>query len=156
MSKVREIENLIPFNILEMFSNKKQKDFLEQHNNVLSFFDMKVGLEYRLLYNDAFYKGWKKAFPNEIKWAQIDYFKANSTSQKDFEEKTKDLPKLVDEWGSTILKNVLRPTAKKQKDAKHKLFEIKEKDLTPSQKEEWDNIGKYVFSWCCCFTNPPR
>lgn len=156
MSNVREIENLIPFCILKLFSNKKQKDFLEQHSNVLSFFDMKVGLEYRILYDNDVYKGWKKAFPNEINWAQINTFKANSTSQKDFEEKTKNLSKLVDEWGSTILNNVLNPKAKKQKDAIYKLFEIKEKDLTPDQKEEWDNIGKYVFSWCCCFTNPPR
>lgn len=156
MSKVREIENLIPFCILELFSNNTQKVFLEQHSNVLSFFDMKVGLEYKILYDNDVYKGWKKAFPNEVNWAQIDTFKANSTSQKDFEEKTKNLSKLVDEWGSTILKKVLNPKVKKQKDAIYKLFEIKEKDLTPDQKEEWDNISKYVFSWCCCFKNPPR
>ena len=156
MSKVREIENLIPFCILKLFSNKTQKNFLEQHSNVLSFFDMKDGLEYRILYDNNVYNGWKTAFPDEINWAQIDTFKANSTSQKNFEEKTKNLSKLVDEWGDTILKNVLNPKTKKQKDAKYKLFEIKEKDLTPDQKEEWDNIGKYVFSWCCCFKSPPR
>jgi len=156
MSKTREIENLIPLCILCIFSNKKQRDFLDRYNNLLAFFDFKVGMEYKILYNNDVYNGWKTVFPNEINWEEIDTIKSTSDTQAEFESKLKELelPKLVDEWGKTILSKVLYPTNKKQKDSIHKLYDISEKDLTLSQKEEWENIGKNVFSWCCCFTNP--
>ena len=156
MSKTREIENLITQCILDIYSNKRQRDFLNRYNNLLAFFDFKVGMEYKILYNNDVYNGWKMVFPNDINWEQIDAIKATSGTQVEFENKLKELelPKLVEEWGKNILNKVLYPTTKKQKDSIHKLYDISEKDLTPSQKDEWENIGKDVFSWCCCFTNP--
>lgn len=156
MSKTREIENLIPICILNIFSNNKQKDFLKKYNNLLAFFDMKIGMDYKLLYYDKIRSGWKKVFPDIIDWEQIDNFKATSHNKDEFEEKVNALPKLVDEWGKTLLNKVLHPSVKKHIDAIHKLYDINESDLTPNQKEEWDEIGKLVFSWCCCFANPPR
>lgn len=153
MSQVREIENLIPICILEIFSNSNQKSFLKKHKNNLAFFDFKLGMEYRILYNDDVYNGWKMVFPDIIDWKLIDTYKESSHNQTEFESKlkTQQLPKIVDEWGKSILKNVLNPKKKKQKDLIRKLYEIKETDLTPFQKDEWDSIGKIIFSWCCCF-----
>ncbi len=158
MSKTREIENLIPLCILDIFSNKRQRDFLNRHNDNLAYFDFKVGMEYKILYDNDVYNGWKTVFPDIIRWEQIDELKANTESQAEFENRLREqeLPKLIDEWGKNILSKVLYPPTKKQKEAIYKLYEIDEKDLTPRQKDEWDIIGRNVFSWCCCFTNPPR
>lgn len=158
MSRVREIENLIPFCVLSLYSNKSQNSFITRYKNNLSFFDMKVGFEYRILYNREVYEGWKKVFINdEINWHQIDLFKSEAIDYDDFKNKVNGIQKqLVEEWGKNILKHILYPNTYKRKGKKYKMFEIKEKDLTQNQKEEWDAIGKQVFSWCCCFTSPPR
>lgn len=157
MSKVREIENLIPFCILSLYSNNAQNDFITRYKNDLSYFDMKVGFEYRILFNSEVYEGWKRIFPDDvIDWQQIDVFKSEAIDYDDFKTKVNGMRKLVDGWGKIILKQILYPDTHIKKENQYRLFEIKEKDLTPNQKEEWDAIGKQLFSWCCCFTNPPR
>ena len=157
MSKVREIENLIPFCILSLYSNNAQNDFITRYKNDLSYFDMKVGFEYRILFNSEVYEGWKRIFPDDvIDWQQIDVFKSEAIDYDDFKTKVNGMRKLVDGWGKIILKQILYPDTHIKKENQYRLFEIKEKDLTSNQKEEWDAIGKQLFSWCCCFTNPPR
>ena len=66
------------------------------------------------------------------------------------------MPPLVDAWGKNILKSIFNPDTKIRKDNQYRLYEISEGQLTTNQKEEWDAIGRQVFSWCCRFTNPPR
>lgn len=156
MSKVREIENLIPSCVLFFYSNTSQKEFLEYHQNHLSFFDMKVGFEYRILYDEDVYEGWKRVFPNEIDWHQIDLYKTDANDYDEFCDKVKKMPPLVDGWGKSILKDILNPDTKIRKENHYRLYEISEGQLTTDQKEEWDTIGRQVFSWCCRFTNPPR
>lgn len=156
MSKVREIENLIPFCVLDVYSNSSQKHFIACHQSHLSFFDMKVGLEYRILYDKNVYEGWKRVFPDEIDWHQIDLYKTVANDYGEFCDKVKRMPPLVDGWGKGILKDILNPDTKKKKDNQYRLYEISEEQLTANQKEEWDTIGRHVFSWCCRFTNPPR
>lgn len=156
MSKTREIENLIPLCILEIFSNSKQKTFIKKYGNSLAFSDIKIGMEYKILYDKDVYDAWKKVFHTDVKWDQIDKLKADSKTNTDFEYKLKEqkMSKLIDGWGNNILNNVLFPSNQKQKEKIYKLYNIEEKDLTQYQKEEWENIGRNVFSWCCCFTNP--
>ena len=156
MSKVREIENLIPFSVLLFYSNKSQKSFINDNKDHLLFFDMKAGLEYRIFYDDLIFDSWKRLLPDLTDWNQIEKFKADANDFEDFCEKVKCLPKKIDGWGSNILKKILYPEKILSKEKKHIIFNIKKGDLTADQKEEWDNIGKQVFSWCCCFTNPPR
>lgn len=158
MSKVREIENLIPFCILNLYSMKKQEDFLAQHANTnnLSFFDMKLGMDYKILYYARIHEEYKSIFPTEIDWNKIDDIKRNVDCPKRFSEEVSSIPSFIKEWGTGILYDVLYPQKPKQKDNIYKLYEIKESDLTPNQKEEWDAIGKLIFSWCCCFAHPPR
>ena len=156
MSKVREIENLIPFCVLDLYSNPSQKQFVACHQSHLSFFDMKVGLEYRILYDKDVYEGWKRAFPNEIDWHQIDIYKNEANDYDEFCDKVKRMDLLVVAWGKNILKCILNPDTRIRKDNQYRLYEISEGQLTTNQKEEWDAIGRHVFSWCCRFTNPPR
>lgn len=156
MSKVREIENLIPFCILELYSSSSQKHFITCHKSHLSFFDMKVGLEYRILYNEGVYEGWKRVFPSEIDWHQIEIYKTDAKNYDEFCDKVEGMEPLIGGWGNNILKNVLNPDTKKRKDNQYKLYEISDGQLTTNQKEEWYTIGRHVFSWCCRFTNPPR
>ena len=156
MSKVREIENLIPFCVLDLYSNPSQKQFVACHQSHLSFFDMKVGLEYRILYDKDVYEGWKRVFPNEIDWHQIDIYKNEANDYDEFCDKVKRMDILVVAWGKNILKCILNPDTRIRKDNQYRLYEISEGQLTTNQKEEWDAIGRHVFSWCCRFTNPPR
>ena len=104
MSKVREIENLIPFCVLDLYSNPSQKQFIARHQNHLSFFDMKVGLEYRILYDKDVYEGWKRVFPHEIDWHQIDIYKNEANDYDEFCDKVKKMDILVVAWGKNILK----------------------------------------------------
>lgn len=122
MSKVREIENLIPFCVLEIYSNKNQKDFITRYKRNLSFFDMKVGLEYRILYDEDVYKGLKKEFPGERFWKDIDIHKNSANNYDEFCEKVQELPSLVDGWGKNILKDILNPNTKKGKDNQYKVI----------------------------------
>lgn len=156
MSKVREIENLIPFCVLDLYSNPSQKQFVACHQSHLSFFDMKVGLEYRILYDKDVYEGWKRVFPNEIDWHQIDIYKNEANDYDEFCDKVKRMDLLVVAWGKNILKCILNPDTRIRKDNQYRLYGISEGQLTTNQKEEWDAIGRHVFSWCCRFTNPPR
>lgn len=156
MSKVREIENLIPFCVLDLYSNPSQKQFVACHQSHLSFFDMKVGLEYRILYDKDVYEGWKRVFPNEIDWHQIDIYKNEANDYDEFCDKVKRMDLLVVAWGKNILKCILNPDTRIRKDNQYRLYGISEGQLTTNQKEEWDAIGRQVFSWCCRFTNPPR
>ena len=156
MSKVREIENLIPFCVLGFYSTSSQKQFISCHQNHLSFFDMKVGFEYRTLYYKKVYEGWKRVFPSEIDWHQIDIYKADANNYDEFCEKVKRMTPLVEGWGNNILKKIFNPDTKIRKDNQYRLYTISDGQLTTNQKEEWDTIGKQVFSWCCRFTNPPR
>ena len=155
MSKVREIENLIPFCILNLIPvDKAKKDFLGNHqkSNNLSFYDMKIGIDYKKIYDSNIYDEYKRMFPVEFEWEIIDEIKNNAGTKEEFAERLEEFHFLNYNWGKTILKKVIDLPEKN-----YKLYDkIKKCDLTPNQKEEWDEIGKLVFSWCCCFANPPR
>ncbi|MBR4497139.1 MAG: hypothetical protein IKP08_00500 [Bacteroidales bacterium] len=156
MSKVREIENLIPFCVLEQY-DKSKKDFISQYKNHLSFYDMKIGLDYKILFDKEIYDEWKTVFKDKINWKKIDLYKKITHSREEFNEKIKELPAWNICWGKNLLKNVLNPKLKGNKnDKQYKLYDIKCGDLTNNQQYEWDEIGKRVISWCCCFANPPR
>lgn len=152
MSKVREIENLIPFCLLSKFSDRQHQVFLAnyQNTNNLSFYDMKAGIDYKMLYG-THYDEYKKKFPDLFQWEEIDDVKNNAKTIEEFNEEAKKICKINYNWSRTILKKII-DLAKEDSE----LYKIEESDLTPNQKEEWDEIGKLVFSWCCCFANPPR
>lgn len=152
MQGTSEIENLIPICVLKVFSNAKQKAFLNKYSSALQWFDMKKGLDYRSLYRKEAYDEWKKVFPTEINWAVIDSVKKKCQDSDGYNEQIQNqgLPPVVEPWGSTILESVLHPNKKNR--IRYSLKTISGSQLTPSQKKEWSAIGELIFNWCCCFT----
>ncbi len=152
MQKTNEIENLIPFYVLKIYSNSDQRSFLDRHSSALPWFDIKKGMDYRVLYDNNAYNEWKKEFPTEINWIVIDRIKTNSINRDDYKRQLlkEGLNPIVSPWGSTILEIVLNPDARHKN--KYDLKKVEWAKLSPFQQYEWDNIGKLVFSWCCCFT----
>lgn len=153
MQNASEIENLIPLSVLRHFSNIQSWNFIFNHRNIVQWFDLKKGIEYKILFNDEAYNEWKAVLPNEILWSQIDDIRSNSSDAQDFKQKVleSDLPNVVNPWGGRILEKVLHPD--RRHTGKYNLYEIDLDCLLPEQKEEWLTIGAMVFSWCCCFSS---
>lgn len=151
MSRVSEIENLIPIDVLLRFSAPPQKAFLKNHYQVLPWCDIKKGLEYKILFDNTAYKEWKKEFPTEVDWATVDTLRASSKDKKDYEEKVKQqqFPVVYSPWGTQTLSSVLRPDRKHV--GKYDLYSTDMTKLHPNQKSEWEEIGWRLFSWTCCF-----
>lgn len=137
MQEVKEIENLIPITLLAK-RKKVRGDFF---NKDLSFYDVKIGLRYSILYDDNTYNYWKNIFPN-----------AQSTKRNQIKKRSKDKNDYLKEvdkdnlittcFGSHILSDVL------DRDY-YALNDVKESDLTCAQRAEWDAIGEVIFTWTC-------
>ena len=151
MQNVNEIENLIPIQVLNHFSSPQQKTFLSRHSNAIPFFDMKKGLEFKLLYNNKAFQEWKNVLPNETDWDEIERQRKVSTDVNDFVEKVRKagVKDVVQEWGSNLLEKIVCPEPRKKE--KVNLKKIDFNNLLTEQKVEWDAIGSIIFSWCCCF-----
>ena len=153
LSNVCEIENLVPLKVLHTISDKKRKKFINTYEGKLSYYDMKLGLDYRILYDTATYHEYKKIFAGEDVWQQIEICRKSYRSRKkEFEDAVKDLPKLDGVWGTTLMRNLMCPANYKAKQALNMMKNIRVDTLTDEQKKEWEKIGKIVYSWCCCYT----
>ena len=152
LSEVCEIENLIPFEVLHAISNKKQSVFISKYKNQLSFYDMKLGLEYPILYDDTLYAEYKKIFSGEEVWQEIEVCKKKfKNKKKEFCEAVKTIPKLDGVWGTSLMRSILSPTSKQKRSALNQMKNTRICNLTNAQKNEWERIGKIVYTWCCCF-----
>ena len=132
MQNVMEVENLLPLSVI--LENKKLnvKNIKRCILKDWSFFDMKEGL---CTSNDPeFYKYWNE---------NINY----SCILNIFETACKNGSKecIIEGFGEKVLINFLKLMEKKTT-----IF--KDEDLSDNQKKEWENIGKHLISWCCCFS----
>lgn len=151
MQNINEIENLIPLEILKHFSSPKQRSFFTMFPGALPWIDIKKGFDYRMLYNDNAVSEWKNVITT-IDWAKIATIKSLSSDEKEYIEKVEaaQLDEVVKPWGYNILYRVLYPDSKHKN--KYDLRKIDISKLYHEQRLEWDEIGKLVFNWCCCFT----
>lgn len=151
LQKVNEIENLIPLYIIKVFSNTKEKEFIDNYPDALPWFDMKKGLEYRMLDNKEAFDGWKQVIPDKVDWDIIDSIIKASRDHDDYVNNlsTAGLKPVVEPWGKSILENVLFPKPAQQR--RYDLQNIDWRKLTPPQKQDWETIGSLIFNWCCCF-----
>lgn len=151
MDNASEIENLIPHDVLSIFSTKEQRSFISSFPNALPWLDIKKGFDYCMLFEDGARKEWKQVFPTKIDWVKIDKIKSISKNMDEFKDNliTENIPELVQPWGKKILEDVLRPKTKKQN--KYDLKKVELLKLPQFQRDEWLNIGRLIYSWCCCF-----
>lgn len=154
MEKVMEVENLIPQRIVKKYASEKNNcDVLDRD---VSYYDMKVGLTLKGLYNDDVFNYQSKIFP-DLDFTQRDEAKGNTTCRDEYEQYIEEhhLANVLKKgFGSDLLKNVTCACDGKgrirypelKNEMKNKIIS---KDLTADQLEEWNHIGQLMFSWMC-------
>lgn len=154
MKRVMEVENLIPHRIVrEYASDKTDNDILSRD---VSFYDMKVGLTLKGLYNDEVYDYQKGVFP-ELDYAPRDEAKSRSKCRDEYERYIDDhhLSNVLKHgFGSDLLKNVTSACddsgmVRYPELAEEMRNKIRLEDLTAEQVEEWERIGECMFTWTC-------
>ena len=146
MDELRELENLIPLGVLKTMSNVKNNKLL-QMNFDMSYHDMKEGWLASKINTGAYqtYLDTLFAFDAALV-ADIDFYaqyRHQCCSCKEEYEKVCGRTILVDGLGSKIMDQVLTT-------AKPALATNSFAQMSPSQQDEWQKIGKKVFEWSCC------
>ena len=154
MSKVREIENLIPKKFVVKFGDNT--GFINIFNFNPSYYDMKIGLSLSELYHNKVYKYWKDMFNTPALFIERNNIRQRSQNKKDYDKAVKGKAPLKKGFGSSLLslvvgdidyKSDLKKYNPKMQDS---LFHVIPNELTAEQQEEWKNIGREMFSWTCC------
>lgn len=141
MSKVSEIENLIPKVICqENCANAEQNTVL---NHDYSFYDMKKGLCYNRLWSPIQYNYWKEVYQDDVDFTQLDSKKEQYSEFNTYNEAVKGMTVLPG-WGNDFLKKVMDNPI-----LVDKLRKIKHSDLSASQNYEWKRIGELMYNWTC-------
>lgn len=150
MQHVREVENLIPLNVLQYYvGHTGHQIFSENLLLDFSYFDMKEGL-LRCKTDTNLFNYWSQQFTN---YSQL---KTALQVCKLCAEYSKPSPKpadclsvcntrcIIDGFGAKTLENLL-----KNNNSDNWFSNIGDTDLTQSQKSEWTAIGKIIFEWSC-------
>ena len=146
MDELRELENLIPIDVLKTVNNVKNSKLL-QMNFDMSYHDMKEGLLAAKINTGAYQTYLDSVFAFDAALVSDIDFYAQYRQQccrcKEEYEKDCGRIKLVDGLGSKIMDQVLtfaKPALAANTFAK----------MSQSQQYEWLKIGKKVFEWSCC------
>lgn len=146
MTKVCEIENLIPFKYISDNPNYKGHILVtDQKGFNRSYFDMKDGVHYSYMFTDKGFNYWSTQLSHLADanvFAQIDTDR-KSLSKEDFNVKHKG-KHLFDAFGTQILTQSLERM-------KSDKAIVTDADLTSEQQFEWETIGNLITSWCCCY-----
>ncbi len=132
MQNVMEVENLLPLFVVLGNKELNGKTIEDRLLNDWSYFDMKKGL---YVSNEQKYNSYWNENINDSCILNI------------FETACKNGSKecIIEGFGEKVLSNFLKLMEKKTT-----IF--KDEDLSDNQKKEWENIGKHLISWCCCFS----
>lgn len=147
MTKVCEIENLIPFDCIKNLSNFKTHILVTDNKGFdYSFFDMKDGVHYRYMFSDGGYNHWSSQLSHLVDSQELVTIDSDrrSMSEEVFRKRHKG-KRLFDAFGTQILSQSLT-----QMRTEKKIYT--DADLTANQQYEWENIGRIITSWCCCYS----
>lgn len=146
MTRVCEVENLIPHECLSQNNNLKRHCIItNSHKFDMSFFDMKDGVHIQYLYSDTAFAYWKNELINHVltnKFKPIDKERKRKTKEA-FKRMYKDNV-ILEGFGVHILAESLKLLPQI-----HPV--VKAEHLSSNQEYEWSEIGKHVFNWCCCY-----
>lgn len=146
MKELRELENLIPLDVLKTMSNVKNQPLMQMSFD-MSYHDMKEGLLAAKINSGAYQTYLDSVFASYVALvSDIDFYaqyRQQCCSCKEEYEKACGRIKLVDGLGSKIMDQVLTS-------AKPALAANTFAHMSPSQQNEWLKIGKKVFEWSCC------
>ncbi len=151
MDELRELENLIPDQVLMTMSNVQNQPLMKM-NFDKSYHDMKEGLLAAKINVGAYQTYLDSLFSFDASLvSDIDFYanyRQQCCSTKEEYEKACGRTKLVEGLGSKIMEQVLEK-------AKPALASKTFTQMSPSQQTEWLHIGKKVFEWCCCLNTTP-
>ena len=154
MSKVREIENLIPRKFVEKFGDKT--GYIDIFNYDPSFYDMKIGLTLTELFHNKVCKYWKDMFNAPALFIERNNIRQQSQSKNEYDKAVKGKAPLKKGFGSSLLSLVVgdidyeKDLKKYNPKMQDSLYHVIPSELTAEQQEEWKNIGREMFSWTCC------
>lgn len=146
MSRLREVENFIPLELILKNTNYKNSTLVtKDYNIVYSFFDMKKGIRHSKLYGKDTFLYWQQNF-SAVSQSYVPLFEEIKVSRAIFNK-----TEYQDYWGTeTIMEGLgeklLECCLKKYSD---KLASIKDSDLSSDQLAEWLTVGELIFGWSC-------
>lgn len=76
-------------------------------------------------------------------WDEVDN-DAKGKTESDYHDIVRDKQPLIKGLSKKLMEKILEKEIKR-------MSKITDGNLTESQRIEWNNIGKQVFSWSCCF-----
>lgn len=141
MSKVSEIENLIPKVIYQEKGTTPRQNLVLDHD--YSFYDMKKGLCFKMLWYPSLYNYWKEVYSDDVDFSQLDSIRSQHTTYESYKIAVNER-KLLPGWSNDILKKVMDNPI-----LVGKLGKIKQSDLSASQDFEWTKIGELMYNWTC-------
>lgn len=145
MEELREMENLIPLDVLLSIPELKDKNLLKMSFD-MSYHDMKEGLlASKVVEGDyqRYLQGVYSAYPlilSDINFCAT-YRKTFHSNDKEGYENACKKWKIVEGVCSKVMNHVLQNS--------DKLKAIDFTKLTAAQQSEWTNIGRKIFEWCC-------
>lgn len=157
LEDVAEIENLIPQRVVRHLY-PLQAGVIDIFAKDPSFFDMKCGLELKVLVRDKDCDYWRRLLPEkQADFDQRDALKAAHPGRQNLENAlTAANHKILEGFGTNLMKRVMNadrdaPTEIQQEniEANHLLNQTEMADLNASQQREWMNVGEKIFNWAC-------
>lgn len=157
LDAVSEIENLIPQSVVR-YLYPLQAGCIDIFAKDPSFFDMKCGLELKVLVRDKDCDYWRGLLPEkQADFNQRDTLKAAHPGRQALENAlTAANYVILDGFGKNLMKRVMNAdrdaTAAVQQvnlHANHLLNQTEMADLNTSQQREWMNVGEKIFGWAC-------
>ena len=157
LEDVSEIENLIPQRVIR-YLYPLQAGEIDIYAREPSFFDMKCGLELKVLVRDKDCNYWRGLLPEkQADFNQRDALKAAHPGSRNLENALIAANhKILEGFGTNLMKRVMNAdrdaTAAIQQEnleAYNLLNQTRMADLNASQQREWMNVGEKIFSWAC-------
>lgn len=141
-----EVENLIPQDLYLKDSNYQHAQIVSTPLSFdMSFFDIKDGLKYKKLSDQATRDYWRtvlKGYADLLECIDLAELVRNACANSEEYSKSCGEDKIIDGFGSKLFDRILNTKAVE-------LEAVTDTDLTASQISEWDKIGGLVLQWCC-------
>lgn len=155
MDQVMEVENLIPFKVVEKAASNKGFSLIFEKD--ASFYDMKCGLTLNWLYDDEVCRYWsQQLYSEEICFDQRNEARLHASNRKaylSYIETHKFKNQLTPGFGFDLLCRCTNDFDgngnRLDAHIKNDLMNVKRCDLTTFQLNEWLKIGRVLFSWTC-------
>lgn len=142
MTKVSEIENMIPKGVFMEFKTNARLQKVLDHD--YSFYDMKCGLDYLSLRKPEIYAYWRSVYNADVDFSDFDNISAMYPGNFQGFKAAVNGTLLLEGWGAKVLDEIMT-NGKYAKMLKN----TTRADLSNSQDVEWTNIGKIMYNWTC-------